>query len=115
MGGANKADPIRVGHSVIKLQIIRSIISKRMRWAAHVARMEEGRCAYRVLVRKPEGKRPHGRPRRRWEENFKKGLQEVVCGDMDWIDLAQDRVRRRVLVNAVMNLPGFEIKRLNQG
>ena len=53
---------------------------------------------------KPEGKRPLGRRRRRWEENIKMDLQEVVCGDMDWIDLAQDRVRRRALVNAVMNL-----------
>ena len=58
----------------------------------------------RVLVGKPEGKRPLGRPRRRWEDNIKIDLQEVGCGDIDWIDLAQDRERWRALVNAVMNL-----------
>jgi hypothetical protein len=64
----------------------------------------EGRGVYRVLVRKPEGKRPLGRPRRRWEENIKMELQEVGCGGMDWIELAQYRDRWRALVNAVMNL-----------
>ena len=64
----------------------------------------EGRCVYRVLVRKPEGKRPLGRPRRRWEDNIKMDLKEVGCGGMDWIDLAQDRDRWRALANAVMNL-----------
>jgi len=69
-----------------------------------VARMGEGRGVYRVLVGKPEGKRPLGRPRCRWENNIKMDLQEVGCGGMDWIDLAQDRDRWRTLVNAVMNL-----------
>jgi hypothetical protein len=59
---------------------------------------------YRVLVEKPEGKRPLGRPRRRWEDNIKVDLQQVGCGGMDWIELAQDRDRWRELVNAVMNL-----------
>ena len=75
-----------------------------MRWTGHVARMEEGRGVYRVLVGKPEGKRLLGRPRRRWEDNIKKDLQEVGCGVMDWIEVAQDRDRWRALVSAVMNL-----------
>ena len=70
----------------------------------HVARMGEGRGVYRVLVRKPEGKRPLGRPRRRWEDNIRMGLQEVALGYEDWIRLAQDRDRWRALVSAVRNL-----------
>jgi hypothetical protein len=66
--------------------------------------MEERRCIYKVLVGKPEGKRPLGRPRRKWEDNIKKDLQKVGCGGMDWIELSQDRHRWRALVNAVMNL-----------
>jgi hypothetical protein len=66
--------------------------------------MGEGRDVYRVLVGKPEGKRPLGRPRRRWEDHNKMDLQEVGCGVMDWIELAQDKDRWRVLVNVVMNL-----------
>jgi len=75
-----------------------------MRWAGHVARMGERRGVYRVLVGKPEGKRPLWRPRRRWEDNIKMDLQEVGCGFMDWIELALDRNRWRALVNAVMDL-----------
>jgi len=67
------------------------------------ARSAYGRDVYRVLVVKPEGKRPLGRPWRRWEDNIKMDLQEVGCGGMDWIDLAQDRDRWRALVNAGMN------------
>jgi hypothetical protein len=66
--------------------------------------MGEWRGAYRALVGKPEGRRPLGRPRRRWEDNIKMDLREVGCGGMDWINLAEDRDRWRALVNAVMNL-----------
>jgi len=84
--------------------IVRVIKSRRMRWAGHVARMGEGRGVYRVLVGKPEGKSPMGRPRRRWVDNIRMDLQEVGCGYMDWIGLAQDRDRWRTIVSAVMNL-----------
>jgi hypothetical protein len=86
--------------------IIRVIKSGKMRWVGHVARMCERRGAYRILVGRPEGRRPLGRPRRRWEDNNKIDLQEVGLGGggMDWIDMAQDRDRWRALVNAVMNL-----------
>ena len=83
--------------------IARAIKSRRMRRAWHIARMEERTGVYTVLVGKPEGKRPLGRPRRRWEDNIKMDLQEVGCGDMDWIELAQNEDRWRVLVNTVMN------------
>jgi len=83
---------------------VRVIKSIRMRWAGHVARMGEERGVYRVLVGKPEGKRPLGRPRRRWVDNIRLDLQEVGCGYMDWIGLAQDRDRWRTLVSALMNL-----------
>jgi len=78
--------------------------SRKMRWVGLVARMGEGRGVYRVLVVKPEGNRPLGRPRCRWEDNIKMDLQEMGCGGMDWIKLAQDSNRWRAVVNAVMNL-----------
>ena len=84
--------------------IVRVVKSRRMRWAGHVARMGEGRRVYRVLVGKPEGKRPLGRPRRRWEDNIKMDLQVVGGGCEDWMELAQDRDRWRALVSMVMNI-----------
>jgi len=84
--------------------IVRVIKSRRMKWAGHVARMGEERGVYRVLVGKPEGRRQLGRPRRRWVDNIRMDLQEVGCGYMDWVALAQDRDRWRMLVSAVMNL-----------
>jgi hypothetical protein len=77
---------------------------RRIKWAGHVTRMGERRGVYRVLVRKPEAKRPLGRPRRRWEGNIKMDIQEVGLGSMDWIELAHDRERWQDLVNALMNL-----------
>jgi hypothetical protein len=78
--------------------------SRRMRWAGRVAWIGEGRGVYRVLVGKPEGQRPLGRPRRRWEDNIKMDLQEVGGERMGWIELAQDRNMWRALLYAVMNL-----------
>jgi len=83
---------------------VRVIKSKRMRWAGHVARMGEGRGVYRVLVGIPEGKRPLGKPTRRWVDNIRMDLQDVGGGYMDWIGLAQDRDRWRTLVSAAMKL-----------
>jgi hypothetical protein len=84
--------------------IIRIMKSRRMRWAGHVARIGENRNAYRLLVGKPEGKRPLGRPRRRCLDNIRTDLVEVGWGDVDWIGLAQSRDKWIALVNAVMNL-----------
>ena len=83
------------------MQVIKS---RRMRRAGYVERMGEERGVYRVLLGKSEGRRPLERPRRRWVDNIKMDLQEVGCGYMDWIGLAQDRDRWRTLVSAVMNL-----------
>ena len=82
------------------MPVIKSI---RIRWAGHVARMEEGRGVHKVLLGKPEGKRPLERPRLRWEDNIKMDLQEVGRGLGDWMELALDRDRWRALVSTVMN------------
>jgi hypothetical protein len=82
--------------------IIRIIKSRRMRWAGHVARIGEKRKAYKLMVEKPEGKRPLGRPRRRRVDNIRMDLGEVGWGDVDWIDLAKNRNRWRALVNSVL-------------
>jgi hypothetical protein len=83
--------------------IVRVIKSRRMRWAGHVARMGEGRGVYRVLVGRPEGKRPEGRSRRRWEDNIKTDLTEIGIDGTNWIQLAQDRAQWPDRVNTVMN------------
>jgi hypothetical protein len=80
------------------------IKSRRMRWAGHVAQMGTKRNAYRILVGNPEGKRPLGRPRRRWVDNIKIDLRKIGWDGMDWIELAEDRDQWRALVKAVMNL-----------
>jgi hypothetical protein len=84
--------------------IIRQVKSRRMRWAGHVARMGEKRKVYKVLVGKSEGKRPLGRPRRRWEDGIRMDLRETGLRGVDWVRLAQDRDRWRAVVSAVMNL-----------
>jgi hypothetical protein len=84
--------------------IVKVIKARRMRWAEHEARMGEVRGAYNILVGRPEGRRPLGKPRRRWEDNIKMDLKEIGFGDVDWIHWAQDRDILRALVNTVMNL-----------
>ena len=84
--------------------IVRVIKSRRMRWAGHVARMGKRRVVYRVLVGKPEGRRPLRRPRHRWEDNIRMDLWEVRCGCLGWMELAQDRDRWRALVGTVRDL-----------
>jgi hypothetical protein len=80
------------------------IKSRRMRWARHVVRLGETINTHRILLGKPEGKRPLGRPKSRWVDNIKMDLREIGWDGMDWIDLAQDKNQWRALVNTVMNL-----------
>jgi hypothetical protein len=91
-------------YSCLNTNIIKFCYIVWLRWVGHVARMGEGRGVCRVLVGKPEGKRPLGRRGRRWEDNVRMDLQEVGCGCEDWIGLAQDRDTWRALVSAVRNL-----------
>ena len=80
------------------------IKSRRLRWAGHETRMEEGRSAFKILTGKPTGKRPLGRPRRRWENNIKMDLEEIGINAGNWVDSAQDRNYWRALVSAALNL-----------
>ena len=91
-------------HALYSSPNIISDLKSRLRWTEHVARMDQSRNEYRVSVGKPEGKRPLGRPRRRWEHNIKMDLREVDCDPGEWIDLAEDRDQWRAYVRAVMNL-----------
>jgi hypothetical protein len=84
------------------------IKSRRIRWTGHVVRMGEKRNAYSILVRKPEGKRPLGRPRRRWVDNIRLNLGEIGWDGVDWIHVAQDRNQWRAVVNTVINLRVLE-------
>ena len=88
------------------VNIVRAVKSRRMRWAGHVPSMEEGRGVHKVLVGKPEGKRPLERLRRRWEDNIKMDLEEGGRGCGDWMELAEDRDRWRALVSTVINFRG---------
>jgi hypothetical protein len=97
---------MRMRHAVVTGNHLSQVIkSKRMEWDGHVACMGERRGLYRVLLGKPKGKGPLGRSRIRWEDNIKMDFEEVGCGGMDWIELAQVRDTWRALMNAVMNLP----------
>ena len=92
-------------HSLhLSLNIVRVIKSRRLRWAGYVAKMEEGRSAFKILTGKPTGKRSSGRPRRRWEDNIRMDLQEIGINAGNWVDSAQDRNYWRALVNAALNL-----------
>jgi hypothetical protein len=104
IGGWRKLHNEELHNLCCSPSIIRIMKSRRMRWAGHVALMGEERNAYRILVGKPQGKRPLGRPRHRWKDNIRMYLREIGWGDMEWIDLAQDTDQWRALVNTVMNL-----------
>jgi hypothetical protein len=104
-GGSERTNYIMRSCMVCTLHPVLLVIkARRMRWAGHVVRMGEVRGAYNILVGKPEGRRPLGRPRRRWEDNIKIELREIEFGYVDWIHWAQDRDRWRALMNTVMNL-----------
>jgi hypothetical protein len=103
-GGSRKLHNEELHNLYSSSSIVRMMASMRMTLAGHVARMRPKRNVYRILVRKPEGKIPLGRQRRRWKDNFKMDLEGIGWGGMDWIDLAQDRKQWSALVNTAMNL-----------
>jgi hypothetical protein len=103
-GGWRKVHNEKLHNLYSSASIIRMIKSRRMRCSGHVARMGRRRNAYRILAGKPEGRRPLGRPRRRWVDNIKMDRREIGCDDIDWIDLAQNRDQWRALVTMVLNL-----------
>jgi hypothetical protein len=104
MGGWRKLHNWELHNLYSSPNIIIIIKSRRMRWAGNVARIGKKRNVCRLLVGKPEGKRPLGRPRRRWVDNIKMDLLEIRVNVVDWLGLAQNRYRWRALVNSVMNL-----------
>jgi hypothetical protein len=104
MGGWRKLHNEELHGLYSSPSIIRVIKARRMKWAGYAARTGEVRGAYNILVGRPEGRRPLGRLRRRWEDNIKMDLWEIRFGDVDWIRLVPDRDRWRALVNTVMNL-----------
>ena len=92
-------------HSLYRSPNIRRVIkSRRLRWAGHVARVEEGKSAFKILTGKPTGKRPLGRPKRRWEDNVRIDLIKICINTRNWLDSALDRNYWRALVNAGLNL-----------
>ena len=94
-------------HNLYRLpNIVRLIKSRRLRWAGNVARMEEGRSAFKILTGKPTGNRPLGRPRSRWEDNIRMDLEEIGINAGNWVDSAQDKYYWRALMNAALN-PGL--------
>jgi hypothetical protein len=98
------AKKFRAIYGTLKFGTVFISLLRRMRWAGHVARMGEERKVYKLLVGKPEERRPLGRPRRRWEDGVRMDLREIGLEGVDWIRLAQDRDRWRAVVSAVMNL-----------
>ena len=99
-----------IQHIIVQAQdgqtttIVRVIKSRRLRWAGHVARMEEGRSAFKILTGKPTGKRPLGRPRRRWEDNIRMDLEEIGINAGNWVDSSQNKNYWRALVNVTLIL-----------
>jgi hypothetical protein len=103
-GGGRKLYSEELHNLYSSPSLIKMIKSRRIRWAGHVARIGEKRNAYKIVVGKPEGKRPLGRPRRRWVDNIKMDLRAIGWDGVEWIDMDQDRDQWRAFVNTVLNL-----------